>query len=149
MLIRPLPIFLCILTLIMSCCGLSTCGSFLNEDEAVVEVFLNPKEVEENLNETLLMMNIDCKSIDVKNDEVIVSIEQPEFPQDEQVEFLYLSVFNTASRLAPFSEEIILIILIDNDPFIQVSIATESIRLYRNGSISKLELFNHLRIQEP
>ena len=133
----------------MGCCGLSTCSSWVNDSQAELDIFLNDNRIEENLKETLVMMDINYKSIVVENDQVIVSLEQPQNLFDEQIELLYLSIFNTVSRLAPLSEQIILIIMIDNDPFIQISMATKSIRLYRNGSISEQELFHYITIQEP
>jgi hypothetical protein len=131
----------------MGCCGLSTCGSWVNDSEAELGIFLNDNKIKENLKETLVMMDIDCKLIVVENNQVFISIEQPDNLRDEQIKLLYLSIFDAASRLAPLSEEIILIIMIDNDPFIQVSMKTESIRLYRNGSISEQELSHYITIQ--
>ncbi len=114
-----------------------------------VEIFVNPSEVTRHLGAMLRDMGIQTREITYRNNRVNIEMEQPANRSDEQVEILYLSTFLAASRAAPFSSHVNLIILIDGSPLIQMEAEMAAIRSFRAGKISEKEFVKKLAVSSP
>jgi len=115
----------------------------------MVEPFTKPKKVEANLEKALTALGVPVNDVKYRDNIVSIWIEQPANLMDAHVEFLYLSVFTVASHMAPLSEQVIIIVEIDGELFIQMTLKTQDIKVHNRAEIDQQELFGRMRLSVP